>query len=117
MLLIIVALLINVAVLISVTFGLLGGSAQMDAAFGPATPARGILLSVYLAILLLSLAGLAGVIWSGAQALPWIATLIALQVVYKVITAIVVGPSNPVVQANLAIALFHSIALWAALTR
>jgi hypothetical protein len=50
------SLLLNVAVLVPVSTGIARGLAWTQAAYGGDTPARRILLSVYLAILLLSVA-------------------------------------------------------------
>lgn len=111
------ALIINIALLMPVLSGLLGRAGHMDAAFGPKTPARGILTSVYLAIAILSVIGLGALIWMGASALPYIIGLLAMQVLYKLITVWAVGLGNPVVVANLAIAAFHIVAISVALRR
>ena len=93
---------LNVAVLIPVCIGLLWNATWTQAAFGAPTPARGILLSIYGAILVVS----AGLLVSGqtAQAVP----LLWIQVVYKITTPLTVGTfRNPVVISNLGIAAFH----------
>lgn len=100
------SLAINIAVLVPVCASLLLGAAWIERAFGPPGPARGILASVYLAILIVSLALL---VWRQ----PWaIAALLLVQVTYKLTTPFTVGTlRNPVVLSNLAIAAFHLAAL------
>ena len=97
------SLLLNIAVLVPVTGSIMGHAGWVEAAFGPASPARGILLSVYLAILLCSGALL-------LKPVPaMVAALLLVQVIYKLTTPFTVGSfTNPVVLSNLAIAAFHS---------
>ncbi|KPF81065.1 hypothetical protein IP78_05850 [Brevundimonas sp. AAP58] len=100
------ALLLNVAVLVPVCFGLLTSAKWTAAAYGQPTPARGILLSVYLAILVGSVALL--VVDRPEMAVA----LLAVQVVYKLTTPLTVGSvRNPVVVSNLLIAAFHGTAI------
>jgi hypothetical protein len=100
------SLIINVAVLVPVCLGLLTGADWTTPPYGPATPARGILLSIYLAILVISSAVLAGA--PAALAPP----LLLVQIVYKITTPFTVGRlRNPVVLSNLAIAAFHGATL------
>lgn len=105
--LIFTSLAINVFVLVPVCLGLITKAGWTLSAYGPDSPARAVLLSVYLAILLCSV---------GLMAKPiptMVAALLMVQIVYKVITPFAVGNlSNPVVVSNLAIAAFHSITLW-----
>jgi len=104
--LIIASLLLNVAVLVPVCFSLLTRAEWTLAAYGTATPARGILLSVYLAILL----GSAVLLLKPVPAM--VAALLLVQVAYKLTTPFTVGTlNNPVVLSNLAIAAFHSLTL------
>ncbi len=100
------SLALNIAVLIPVCLGLLGKADWTLEVYGAETQARGILLSVYLAILLISVALL-------FKPLPAMAAaLLLVQIVYKVTTPFTVGSfSNPVVVSNLAIAAFHSLTL------
>ncbi len=106
-LLIVLSLLLNILVLVPVTYGLATSAAWTVDAYGPASPARSILLALYLAILLASVALLA---WP-VPAL--VGTLLAVQIAYKLLTPVTVGTfDNPVVTANLAIAAFHCITLW-----
>jgi|AntRauMFilla1563_2_1112583.scaffolds.fasta_scaffold20052_2 hypothetical protein len=103
-------------ILMPVCFGLLRGTAGMDAAFGPDTPARGILTCVYIAILIISLYALVRAGLGAPQVALGIAlVLFPLQILYKAATAIVVGVDNPVVIANLGVIALHSVtlaALW-----
>ena len=101
------SLLLNIAVLIPVCSGILLRADWAKACYGEATPARGILLSVYLSILGTSAMLL---VFRGPAA---VAALLAVQIVYKVITPVATGGfRNPVVISNLAIAAFHTATLW-----
>lgn len=100
------SMLLNIAVLTPVCAGLLLRLDWVDQAYGTFTAARGILLSIYLAILLCSIA-----MFFKPYAAA-VATLIAAQIIYKVTTPFTVGAiDNPVVISNLAIAAFHVITL------
>jgi hypothetical protein len=102
-----VSLVLNILVLVPVCAGLLTGAVWADAAYGPASPARGILLSVYLAILLLS----AGLLIHQVPAA--VAALLLVQVIYKATTPLTVGSfGHPVVMANLAIVAVHAVTLF-----
>jgi hypothetical protein len=102
----ILSLCLNVAVLIPVCLGLLRDAAWARAAYGDPSPARGILLSVYGAILLVS----AGLLARGDGGPA--GALLAVQVVYKLTTPFTVGTlKNPVVLSNLGIAAFHTATL------
>ncbi len=101
------SLVLNIAVLIPVLAALAANRAGAIAVFGERTPARGILQSIYFAILVMSAALLA------VQDLHATAGLLGVQIVYKVTTPFTVGTvKNPVVISNLLIAAFHGIALW-----
>lgn len=103
----VLSLVLNILVLIPVSCSLIGQAAWTEAAFGPRTPARGILLSIYLTILLASTALLIHPVAS------LVAGLLAAQILYKITTPITVGTlRNPVVVSNLAIAGFHGVTLW-----
>jgi hypothetical protein len=106
MILLRVSLLLNVLVLVPVLLGLATRATWAETVYGPASPARAILLAVYAAILLLSLAGL---LRPRTEA---VATLLLMQVLYKVLTAWTVGTvRHPVVASNLGIAFVHVITL------
>jgi hypothetical protein len=99
---ILVSLLTNVAVLIPVCLGLLLDAFWVADAYGPVSPARGILLSVYGAILVSSL----GLLFKREPML--VAPLLLIQVLYKLTTPFTVGSFvNPVVISNIAIAAIH----------
>jgi hypothetical protein len=96
------SLIINILVLIPVSTGLISNSPWVQTSYGPDSPARGILLSIYITILFASI-----VLLIKTQPLAVI-TLLLIQIVYKVTTPFTVGTlNNPVVISNLLIALFH----------
>lgn len=100
------SLALNILVLAPVTAGLLLSARWTLPAFGPAAPARGILLSIYLAI-----AAMSALLLARPQA-GAVAALLAVQVVYKLTTPFTVGTiRNPVVVSNLFIAAFHAATL------
>ncbi len=109
-LMIVLSLLINVAVLVPVCAGLLVNAAWTTLAYGEATPARAILLSVYMAI------GLCSVLLLIRREPKAVAALLLVQVLYKVTTPLTVGTvNNPVVVSNLIVAAFHAatlVCLW-----
>jgi hypothetical protein len=101
------SLLLNIAVLIPVCTGLLMNAAWTKTSYGDSTPARGILLAVYFAILLSSILLLV---------LPdekYVTALLVMQVFYKLATAFTVERAlrNPVVLSNLGIAALHTATL------
>lgn len=98
------SLLLNIAVLVPVTASIMANASWVEAAYGPPSPARGILLAVYIAIL----AGSAALLWKPVPAM--VAALLLVQIVYKLMTPFTVGMlGNPVVLSNLAIAAFHAV--------
>jgi hypothetical protein len=100
------SLLLNIFVLIPVCAGLLIDAEGFGAVFGEATPARGILLSIYWSILFASC-----LLMVGCDPKP-VATLLMIQIAYKLTTPITVGSlQNPVVISNLGIAAFHMLTL------
>ncbi|MEY4507393.1 MAG: hypothetical protein RL297_1971 [Pseudomonadota bacterium] len=101
-----VSLLTNVLVLIPVCLGLLFDAAWVVNGYGAPSPARGILLSIYGAILMASL----GLLW---RTMPIaVASLLLVQVLYKITTPLTVGAlDNPVVISNLVIAALHGVTL------
>jgi hypothetical protein len=109
-LLIYTSLILNIAVLVPVSYGLLTNNSGSVSAFGIDTPARGILLSIYLAILICSV----GLLFKPVPMM--VAALLLVQIVYKLTTPFTVGSfGHPAVASNLAIAAFHCITLWAIL--
>lgn len=106
-LMILLSLALNVLVLVPVTYGIHTSAEWAGEAYGSDSPARSILLAVYLAILVASV----GLMFKPIPAM--VAALLAVQIIYKVITPFTVGTlGNPVVVSNLAIAAFHCVTLW-----
>ncbi len=102
-----VSLLVNIAVLLPVCAGLVTNAEWTQAVFGGVTPARGILLAVYLSILMGSVLL---IVFRGPRA---VAALLLVQVIYKLTTPFTVGTwQNPVVISNLGIAAFHIVTLF-----
>jgi len=105
-LMVVLSLLINVAVLLPVCASLLTDASWTTSAYGEATPARAILLSIYLAI------GLVSVLLLFQREPKAVAALLLVQVLYKVTTPLTVGTlANPVVVSNLVVAGFHTATL------
>lgn len=101
-----VSLGLNIVVLIPVCMGLLIDTRWARIAWGDETPGRAILLSIYLAILLMSAALIFYPITTA------VASLLAIQVIYKVTTPFTVKSfANPVVISNLGIAIVHIVTL------
>jgi hypothetical protein len=97
------SLLLNIFVLIPVCYGLITDAAWARESYGESSAARGILLSVYIAIELVSL----GLLILGD--VKFVAALILVQIIYKLTTPFTVGTfQNPVVVSNLLIAAFHT---------
>ena len=104
--LIIASLLINIAVLIPVCSGLITNANWIEQAYGISTQSRGIVLSIYVAILLTS------ILLMFYPDPKLVAALLLVQVIYKITTPITVGTmDNPVVISNLFIAAFHILTL------
>jgi hypothetical protein len=102
-----ISLVLNILVLIPVCTGLFLKANWAVDSYGIETPARGILLSIYLAILLFS----AVLLFKFDP--KFVMALLSVQVVYKVLSPIMVGTlSNPVIISNLLIALFHSYSIY-----
>jgi hypothetical protein len=103
---VLLSLLLNVAVLVPVCAGLVWNAPWTRSVYGEDTPARRILLSVYLAI------GLVSVLLLVRRDPTAVAALLAVQVVYKLTSPLTVGTlANPVVVSNLGIAAFHATTL------
>ncbi|MDP3275409.1 MAG: hypothetical protein Q8Q09_09460 [Deltaproteobacteria bacterium] len=100
------SLVLNVVVLVPVCLGLLANAEWTLDAYGPSTPARGILLSIYLAI------GLGSAALLLRPEPRMVVVLLIMQVLYKLTTPWTVGTvRNPVVRSNLAIAAIHIVTL------
>ncbi|MFC5380467.1 hypothetical protein [Aquipuribacter nitratireducens] len=111
----VVSLVLNVLVLVPVTGSLLLGARWPAGAYGERTPARDILLAIYLAILAGSAALLVTVLVASRRLPdlePAVLALLGLQVVYKVLSGVTVRDlRNPVVLSNLGIAVVHSVTI------
>lgn len=102
-----VSLIINILVLVPVSLILFTNSLGAEDVFGVFTPARGVLLSMYLSILIISLALLV------KRDIKFVSAILTMQVVYKLTTPFTVGDiSNPVVISNLLVSAFHIVTLW-----
>ena len=101
------SLVLNLLVLIPVCTGLFVKANWAVYSYGVETPARGILLSIYLAILLFS----AVLLFKFDP--KFVMALLSVQIIYKLLSPIMVGTlSNPVIISNLFIALFHSYSIY-----
>ena len=100
------SLLLNLVVLTPISVGLITDASWIGEAYGPFTAARGILLSVYLSI------GLVSLLLLLAPEPRAVGALLLVQVVYKLTTPVTVGTLfNPVVVSNLGIAAFHTVTI------
>ena len=112
-----ISLGVNIAVLIVVCTVLIAFSDAEPVTYGwgPATAARGILLSVYFSILAVSILLLGLYVYRSADRAAidnMIAALLLTQILYKITTPITAGPANPVAISNLGISVLHSITLY-----
>lgn len=99
--------MVNILVLVPVCLTLLFNVKNMEEVAGPFTPARGILLAIYMAILLGSIALLF------RPRIEYVTALLTLQIVYKVLTPFTVKTiRNPIVISNLIIAAIHSVTIY-----
>ena len=102
-----ISLVLNVLVLIPVCSGILLKANWAVDSYGVETPARGILLSIYLSILIFS----AVLLFKFDP--KFVMALLSVQIIYKLLSPIMVGTfTNPVIISNLFIALFHSYSVW-----
>ena len=101
------SLLLNIIVLIPVCIALLVNYKHMEFAAGIFTPARGILLAIYLTILIASTALLF------FTDLKLAFGLFVMQIIYKVLSPFTVKTiKNPIVISNLLIAAFHLVTIY-----
>ena len=97
-----ISLLVNICVLIPIVILMAIKSPIVDQTWGGFTAARGILMSIYLSILVVS------VLLLFKPAPAFVAALLLVQVVYKITTPFTVGKfSHPVVISNLVISAMH----------
>lgn len=101
------SLLLNVVVLVPVCWALYSDATWVVESYGEASPARSILLSMYLSI------GFISALLLVFREPKLVAALLLVQVVYKLTTPFTVGTiGNPVVTSNILIAAFHMITLF-----
>lgn len=102
-----ISLAVNILVLIPIVFGMAIGSPIIDRAWGEFSESRGILASIYFAILVLSSVLI-------VKTIPvFVIPLLSTQIIYKLTTPFTVGTiMNPVVISNLGIAVLHLVTLW-----
>ena len=101
------SLMLNIIILAFVCLGLITDSKRVQKTAGIFTPARGVLLAIYLTIAFASLALLF------SQNNNFIFSLLILQIVYKIMTPITVRTfKNPIVISNLFIAVFHFVTIY-----
>ena len=114
------SLTLNIVVLIAVCTVLIafGDSEPVTSVWGPATAARGILLSIYFSILVVSVVLL--VLHSHFNDSEqdkvaiehMVAALLSTQILYKITTPATAGPANPVAISNLCISALHALTLY-----
>ena len=101
------SLILNILVLIPVCSGVLLKANWAVESYGIETPARGILLSIYLAILIFS----AVLLFKFDPKM--VMALLTVQIVYKLLSPLMVGTiTNPVIISNIFISVFHSYSVW-----
>jgi hypothetical protein len=102
-----ISLILNILVLIPVCLGILLKANWAAESYGIESPARSILLSIYLAILIFSVVRLFKFDPKMVMA------LLSVQIIYKLLSPIMAGTiTNPVIISNLFIALVHSYSVW-----
>ena len=101
------SLILNIVVLVLVCIALISDAPRVQKTAGVFTPARGVLLAIYLAI------AIASTLLLFVQDPKFIFSLLFLQIVYKIISPITVRTlKNPIVISNLFIAAFHLITVY-----
>lgn len=101
------SLILNIVVLLPVCFFILTNNKRLVKTLGEFTPARGILLAMYITILLSSLVLLF------LPDMKLILALFILQIIYKLLSPFTVKTlKNPVVISNIFIAIFHLITIY-----
>jgi len=101
------SLILNILVLIPVCLGFIRNNARVQKSAGSFTPARGVLLAMYITI------ALASIILLTFKDPKLVFALFFLQIVYKFLTPVTVKTfKNPIVISNLLIASFHLITVY-----
>jgi hypothetical protein len=104
---VIASLILNIVVLIPVCFFMLSNNERMTQTMGIFTPARGILLAMYLTILV----GSALLLFFFDEKLAF--GLFLMQIFYKLLSPFTVKTfRNPVVISNVFIAIFHLVTVY-----
>ena len=99
---ILASLFLNIIVLVPVCFALIINAEKVQRTAGTFTPARGVLLAMYLTILVASL------ILLFVNEPKLVFSLLVMQIMYKFISPFTVKTlNNPIVISNLLIAAFH----------
>jgi hypothetical protein len=111
-----ISLVLNIGVLIGVCT-VLTATASSDRAtyvWGEPTAGRGILLSVYFSLLVVStlLLGLHVCIPDAAAIEHMVTALLVTQILYKISTPATAGAANPVAISNLCISALHAVTLY-----
>lgn len=102
----------NIVITFVVSAGIFRNHPGMTEAYGTDSPARQILGCVYLAIGLVSLYGLLQLAVGGTEVARMVAyVLFPLQIIYKLLTAIAVRVTHPVVIANLCVVALLGLSL------
>lgn len=100
------SLILNISVLVPICFGIISRANWTQRGYGVFSPAQGILLSIYFAICIASIALLF------IDEVKYVFSLLFVQVIYKVTTPFTVSTfENPVVISNLLIAVFHAVTI------
>jgi hypothetical protein len=108
----------NIVVLVAVCTVLtaFGSSEPVVYAWGPPTAGRGILLSIYFSIMVVSTALLVLHTHSNASSRTavdhMVAALLTTQILYKITTPATAGAANPVAISNLCISALHTVTLY-----
>ena len=101
------SLLLNIAVLIPVCFGIISGQGFVAYGWGTEQPSLYILVSMYCTILFASFYLLI------KPNLHFIFSLLTMQVMYKLLTPVLVANlENPVIISNIAVAAVHLVSLY-----
>jgi len=113
-----ISLIVNIIILVPVctTLTAFGSSELAIDGWGPPTAARGILLSIYLSILVVSIALLTLYTQSSGSSRTasefMVAALLSTQIIYKITTPFTAGADNPVAIANLCVSALHARTLY-----
>jgi hypothetical protein len=103
----ILALWINIAVLIPLTLSFINNSKYITDSYGLHTTSRDILLSIYLTFLFFSIYFI--MTPSNSKTDTHIITLLYIQIIYKILSAITHKEYNPIIISNIVIALIFII--------